>query len=334
MTEGSGAAGRRSGGPAVLRLRVVSDTVLVPRARLGDASLGAGVLRRTDSGLVPLGGAGVRRRGKEYVLPPSSDPVTPSRHLPAAVFGGFLYDHYGHFLLESLGRLWFEGAGRGHPIVWIAATGGTWRPWMDELADMVGIGPDRVVLDTEDGALAVDSLLVGDQGFEVNRYMHPWFVDRLAVVPAVRPTPGEGTHVWLSRSALGEIGGVDEEGAIEQRLAGAGWTIVHPEQMSVAEQVRVLASAAHVAGIEGSAFHTLLLLRGFAGTVDVLTRHESPNFEVINRAQRLDLQRHALIGGEARVWNRPNGSRDVGWTGVDVDATVALVLSTCARHAG
>ena len=120
----------------------------------------------------------------------------------------------------------------------------------------------------------------------------------------------------------------------EERLAAAGWTVVHPERMSVAEQVQVLASAVHVAGIEGSAFHTLLLLRGFSGTVDVLTRHDSPNFEVINRVQRLDLERHALVGGEARVWNRPNGSRDVGWTGVDVEATVDLVLSTCARHAG
>ena len=318
----------------MLRLRVVNDAVLVPRARLGDTTLGAGVLRHTDSGLVPLGGAGVRRRGKEYVLPPPTDPVTPTRRLGAAVFGGFLYDHYGHFLLESLGRLWFEGAGRDHPIVWIAATGGTWRPWMDELADMVGIGADRVVLDAADGALAVDSLLVGDQGFEVNRYMHPWFLDRLAVVPAGRRSDGAGTPVWLSRSALGESGGVDEEAAIEERLAAAGWTVVHPERMSVAEQVQVLASAVHVAGIEGSAFHTLLLLRGFSGTVDVLTRHDSPNFEVINRVQRLDLERHALVGGEARVWNRPNGSRDVGWTGVDVEATVALVSSTCARHAG
>ena len=331
-TDGDDAAATRHG-PGVLRLRVVDDAVLVPRARLGDTSLGAGVLRRTDRGLVALGGAGVRRRGREYVLPPPTDPVVPSRRLEAAVFGGFLYDHYGHFLLESLGRLWFEGAGSDHPIVWIAATGGTWRPWMTELADLVGIGPDRVVLNAEDGALEVGSLLVGDQGFEVHRYLHPWFLERLAVVESPRPAPTDGAHVWLSRSGLGEIGGVDEEAQIEHELVARGWTVVHPEQMSVAEQVEVLSGAVHVAGIEGSAFHTLLLLRGFAGTVDVLTRHDSPNFEVINRTQRLDLERHSLVGGEARVWNRPNGSRDVGWTGVDVAATVALLSSTCARHA-
>lgn len=316
-------------GPAFLRLRVVNDALLVPRLRLDDTALGAGVLRRGAHGLVPLGGAGVRRRGREYVLPPPVD-SRPTAHLAAAVFGGFLFDHYGHFLLESLGRLWFADADRDTPVVWIAGTGGTWRPWMTELADLVGVGADRRVLNADDGALEVGSLLVADQGFEVNRYLHPWLLDRLAVVPAGDPTPGH--HVWLSRSALGDIAGVDEEVEIERRLADEGWSIVHPEQLTVAEQVTLLRSAAHVSGIEGSAFHTLVLLRGFRGTIDVLDRHGSPNFDVINRVQGLDLQRHALVGGEARVWKRPNGSRDVGWTGVDVDATVRLVLSTCSRH--
>ncbi|MFZ9482339.1 MAG: glycosyltransferase family 61 protein [Ilumatobacteraceae bacterium] len=318
-------------GPAVLRMRVVEDAVLVPRATFGDVSLGAGVLRPGKAGLRPLQGAGVRRRGREYVLPPPTD-VRPAARVESAVFGGFVYDHFGHFLLESLGRLWFDGVDPDVPVVWIAATGREWRPWMTELADLVGVGPHRRILDAEDDALEVGSLLVGDQGFEVHRYMHPWFRDRLAVAAVAERDPGTGTHVWLSRSGLGEIGGVDEESAIESRLEEEGWTVVHPERMTVAEQIAVLSMADHVAGIEGSAFHVLLLLSGFRGTIDILTRHDSPNFEVINRVQKLDLRRHALVGGEPRVWNRPNGSRDVGWTGVDVDATVRLVSSTCARH--
>lgn len=308
---------------------MLEDAVLVPRTRLGDTSLGAGVLKRGRHGLVPVAGTGVRRRGREYVLEPPTK-VTPQARIDAAVFGGFLFDHYGHFLLESLGRLWFADASRDTPIVWIAGTGGTWQPWMVGLADLIGIGSDRRLLNAEDGPLEVGSLLIADQGFEVNRYLHPWLLDRLAVVPA--DDSGGGGHIWLSRTGLGEFAGVDEEADIERRLAAEGWSIVHPEELTIDEQGRLLASAVHVAGIEGSAFHTLLLLRGFRGTVDVLTRHDSPNFDVINRAQRLDLRRHALVGGTARVWNRPNGSRDVGWSGVDVDATVRLVLSTCARH--
>lgn len=338
----AGPAGRR---PAFLRLRVIDDAVVVPRARFGDVSLGAGVLKPTAHGQRPVRDTGVRRRDKEYVLPPPVD-SRPRHHIDQAIFGGYLFDHYGHFLLESLGRLWFDEPRHDIPIVWIAATADRWRPWMTELADLVGIGPHRRLLNAGDGPLGVGRLVVADQGFEVDRYMHPWLVDRLAIVPASPDVTGNTTghshghgdghggtgHVWLSRTGLDETAGVAEERDIERRLADSGWAVVHPERLTVAEQVRVLRSARHVAGIEGSAFHTLLLLRGFTGTVDLLSRHGSRNFEVINAAQRLDLQRHDLVGGMSRAWQRPNGSRDVSWSGVDVDATVRMVLSTCARH--
>jgi hypothetical protein len=315
--------------PRFLGLRIVSDAVVVPRRVFGDKSAGAGVLRAEAGGLVPVADTGVRRRGREYVVAPRADDVGSLRRVEAAVYGGFLFEHYGHFLLESLGRLWFDGVDGRVPTVWIAATGNHFTPWMHELAERVGVRGEMILLDGTEGALEVGRLLVPDQGFEVQRYLHPWFAARLARTPA-RPEPG--LRVWLSRSALGERAGVADEPQIESRLAAEGWQIARLEQMTIADQVSLLSRASHIAGVEGSALHTLLLVSGFEGTVDVLSRHESSNFEVIARATGWDQVRHPMPGGRPEVWHRPSGARDVRWTGIDVGAAVDRIVESSGRR--
>ena len=314
-------------GPRFLRLRVVPNAVLVPRRDHRDRSQGAGVLRRTDDGLVVVEDCGTRRRGREYVEPPPVSGVRPTGRLDTAVFAGYVWDHFGHFLLESLGRTWMPSLDPSVPVVWLAATGDRLEPWMDAMADHVGIGPDRRVLVGPEAALEVGRLLVADQGFEVRRHLHPWFAARLATTEH-RP---DGSKVWLSRSRLAD-GGLAEEADLEAVLADDGWTIVHPESLDLTEQIDVLARAAHVAGVEGSALHTLLFVRGYRGTVDIVSRHEDQNFEVIATTTGWDQVRHAPVGGTSQTFQRPNGSRDVRWTGVDAVATAHLVRRSAARR--
>ena len=121
-----------------------------------------------------------------------------------------------------------------------------------------------------------------------------------------------------------------QETEIETRLEQAGWTVVHAETLPLREQVELLASASHIAGIEGSAFHTLLFVRGYRGTVDVVTRHGNSNFELLADVAGWDQIRHPMPGGRAIEWNRPSGARDVRWIDVDVNAVVDNVLrSSC-----
>lgn len=318
--------------PRFLRLRTVRDAVMVPRPDHTDKTVGAGVVRRSDGGLVVVADTGVRRRGRQYVKPPPTTGVEPTRRIDAAVYGGFVYEHYGHFMLESIGRLWFAGVDRGAPIAWIPATGDRFTPWMSDMLDLLGFAGERIIVDGATGPLEVGELLVGDQGFEVQRYLHPWLLSRLAVRDAA-PDPN-GSRLWLSRSGLGDLGGVDEERAIEDRLRQEGWTIVHLERHSLVEQVDLLARATSIAGIEGSAFHTLLFVSGYRGTIDLLTRHHSTNFEVIAAATGWDQVRHPLPGGTPTEWWRPNGSRDVRWSGVDVDAAVRTITRSAHRRSG
>ena len=88
--------------PTFLQLRVIKNAILVPRADFTNKALGAGVLHKRSGTMKVVTRSGIRRRGKDYVLPPPLD-AQPKRYVERAVYGGFLFRDFGHFLLESLG---------------------------------------------------------------------------------------------------------------------------------------------------------------------------------------------------------------------------------------
>jgi capsular polysaccharide biosynthesis protein len=317
-----------SGTPEFLALSTVRDALVVARPVLDDWSGGAGVLRRSGATWRYVRGSGIARYGRRQIVAPRTDGHEPLHEVEAAVFGGYLFDHYGHFLMESLARLWAPSPEPPVPVVWIAGWTESFSPWMSDVLDVVGVADDRIVVTSAGGPLRVGELLVAEPGFEFGSYMHPWFARRLArrcVVPA------PAGHVWLSRSVRAPISGLDEEAELEARLADCGWLVVHPEDLSVAGQLDVLAHAVHVAGLEGSAFHTLALLDGFAGAVDVFTRQEHVNFELVAEASGFDQVRHRLPGAVPRERQKVRGV-DVQWGGVDIAAALDILHARCDRH--
>lgn len=71
--------------------------------------------------------------------------------------------------------------------------------------------------------------------------------------------PDRGEKIYLSRSRLPpDARHILDEETLEQELTGAGWRIVYPEQLPLAEQMRQLAAARIIAGGVGSALHLLM----------------------------------------------------------------------------
>ena len=74
-----------------------------------------------------------------------------------------------------------------------------------------------------------------------------------------RTNPVPGRKLWLSRSRLDPLQNKSMP-AVENHLADLGWTIVHPQELPVREQMAQLASAERIAGEQGSALHGVVLL--------------------------------------------------------------------------
>jgi capsular polysaccharide biosynthesis protein len=225
----------------------------------------------------PVGEA-VLLRGQEVVGAAAGAPVRrlAGRH----VYGGTLFEHFGHFILESLARAWWLRASPGIPVLWH----GQGRPQHPNFAaafDLLGLGwPHQGPLRD---AVTVEELVVPAPGARMGLWVAPRQAQALGAHAGGPLRPGR--RVWLSRSRLPpDRGWVAGEAALQERLARAGWDVVHPEVLPLRAQLDALAGAEEVAGFMGSAFHVLLLLDRVPGRVRLVDRGLPPRDRATYRA--------------------------------------------------
>ncbi|SDC66256.1 glycosyltransferase 61 family protein [Nocardioides lianchengensis] len=256
-----------------------------------------------------------RRSGEQgFPVPPGLFPDIADGEASEAIYAGPLYYHFGHFLLESLARAWYARGRPDLPLVWAGAH--SWedpklRPWQHEILELLGLeNPTRVL----NGPTRYERLHVPDIGYRYDDRFHPEHAAFMAGYDGPPQDPGQ--RLWLSRSKLASDARDLFAGPTEQRLAAAGWTIVHPESLGVRDQLDHLARASVVAGEEGSAFHTLMLLKDVTGKrFHILRRHgeEHRNMHTVGDARGVDQTFHTLehervLRAEGRVVSKLNPS--------------------------
>jgi hypothetical protein len=266
---------------AVVALR---DAVAVPPT-VSALVQAAGVLA-ADGTPCPLA---VTWRGGRAMMTPPARPDGPVARLPGRhLYAGQLWAHFGHFLCESLPRLWaLDHAGPVDGIVVLPKRPGTpaaLLPWQREMLALFGIDAPIHILNRP---TEVEELLIPGQGFGIG----PMFAgtpefrafvrDRFArAIASAGPD-----RLYLSRSALGGAeGGILAERQIEARMEAAGYTVFHPQKHPIAAQVAAYRAARAVVGPDGSAFHMLafadpaprdvaVILRRSLGVPDGIATH-------------------------------------------------------------
>ena len=175
----------------------------------------------------------------------------------AYLFGGYLFRHYGHFLIETLSRLYALKQCAVVPIIF-SSTHRDIMPWQREVFKLLGLHNPILMLTRP---AVVDQLMLAAPGFALPDIVTPEQIEALGALPA---PPRSDKKIWLSRSShLG--GGLLDERTLEPYLQALGWEIVHPQFLPIRKQVELIASSARVAGVDGSAFHTALLAREILG---------------------------------------------------------------------
>jgi capsular polysaccharide biosynthesis protein len=222
--------------------------------------------------------AAVLLRGREVVGALAAAPVRrlAGRH----AYGGTLFEHFGHFLLESLARAWWLRAEPALPVLW-HAQGRPLGPSFTAAFDLVGLPQPTPGILRE--AVVVEELVVPAPGARMGLWLAPRQAAALGVHPggALR----RGRRVWLSRSRLPpDRGSIEGEAALETLLEAAGWAIVAPETLNLRAQLDALAGAEEIAGFTGSAFHLLMLLDQVPGRVRLLDRGLPPRDRATYRA--------------------------------------------------
>lgn len=199
------------------------------------------------------------------------------------IYGGIIADHFGHFLLETLSRVW---AIRRHPdrrAVWHTITPAI-RAWQADIATLLGFSfEDGIILRRPTTFI---DMLVPTPGFVIGVDATRQQMDALGAFPG--RTPVRGRRIWLSRSSLPpQKGGVLGEDKLENQLRDRGWFIFQPERHEIREQLDTLSNAELIAGIEGSALHSLVLIRDLQAEVRILQRGRvlNPNYDIIAKTK-------------------------------------------------
>lgn len=207
---------------------------------------------RPHPGAIPMHYRSLRRPTNEEIVRVHDEEV---------VWGGELLAHYGHFLCESVARLWPllpEGELRGRPVVFTTNQPESLeRPFVKDWLEAFGMR--RVELPAQ-GAVRFTKMVVPESAWKMEAWIAPEIRDIHLYTRGrmdVPPPPGHDI-LWLGRSELGRFR-VPYDEALLEWLVGSHVTIVNPEAMTLAEQISTFEGSRAVCGVVGSAFHTMLM---------------------------------------------------------------------------
>lgn len=215
-----------------------------------------------------------------------------------AIYGGYLIRHFGHFIHESLSRLWWlaqveatEGAARDAcrrlqeleaDVVFFMPTwldnGKDLLPYMREILCLLGLPASRIRI--LQNPLRFRQLLIpacvwgfsSDQqtldrslGCDGRALLRQLFTSAAGPVPGVE-SEALG-RLYVTRSSLPPgLGRLIGDVVLDDCLETAGFSVFQPERCSIAEQIHRYGSARELIFMDGSALYVLWFTRLRPGT--------------------------------------------------------------------
>jgi capsular polysaccharide biosynthesis protein len=197
------------------------------------------------------------------------EPEPAEDRLEGAYFqlDSYVRGHFGHALTDQLGHLWGWPSALGrHPdlrALVFAKEGERLAEWELALLEAGGVPRDRVVVVHR--PTRVETLVSTSPMFGMPAYVHPSIVTTYAAVgtalaDAAGPGPVGPLRLFCTRRPGKRS--CHNAAEVETLFAGHGFTVVHPEDHPLAEQVRMVREAEVVAGFAGSGMFQIALAGG------------------------------------------------------------------------
>lgn len=190
-----------------------------------------------------------------------------------AYYGGVKINHFGHFILESLSRLYKLKNSGFKTVVWFNLYGDIkFQKWQLEVFKLLGLEDFEHIVLTKDESVLIQNIMLIEPGYVISNSFLSEHADFLSVVES---QPIKNKKIWLSRNNI--EGAWVNECEIENILVHNGWEIYHPELFSLEEQIKKLSTAEIIAGTEGSAFHLLVFIKEIKSKVIIFSRRSQDN---------------------------------------------------------
>lgn len=264
----------------------------------------------------------------EYKIAPKKidPPENPRKLSGKLLYGGHLHRHYGHFITECIGRLWYAGKDRDRSILYSETPKKNFRrDAIDRFMSLLNFDKNRFLhvqqpVMIDEIVIPYPSFIFGKEAFSVHRLL-PESVARAVLDKMPEPT---GRPLYLSRSKLDRTNAfrsIERELELEEILREKNFSIVYPETLSLEEQITLLNKHEIIVGVWGSALHNVLFdISGkkklvCLGDID----HINPNFFLVDGIKKIDsVYISALEVGQDPALAQLNQTRKI-----DLDRAVA-----------
>ena len=245
--------------------------------------------------------------------------------LPGRTFlGGSLTHVFGHVLLETLARFWRDldyttyDQVLLYPVIELRGT-----PTVPDLTkrvlELVGVRPDRIkVVDRR--PIILDQVDVTPSPIRMSKAADPRLTevfDRIASTVAASSTSPHRSRIYLSRRRLEDRRRATNEFEIEVLMSERGFVVIHPQELPLDEQIRLIRAADVIAGCDGSALHAAAFARPGTRLLALDTRR-TPNQVMIGWTRGLDAVHVNALDGEL-VSRRDEWTADLDRVQVGLD---------------
>lgn len=217
------------------------------------------------------------------------EPVNSAPKMPAPdeitelagthMFAGISYGHFGHFITESMTRIWAldELREKIDGLVFTPKNQmkDNLRPF-DVYADLVQhLGLGGIPISCPTGPIRVENLYLPKQGFGLGDLTEGSrkFREYIRRNAGVNVTPNGADKVYISRSRLGkDRGGLLGEWKLERHLEAEGYRIFHPQIESKYDQLAQYRAAKKVIAVDCSPLHLIGYVGNSEQSVGIVTR--------------------------------------------------------------
>ncbi|MFK7834949.1 MAG: FkbM family methyltransferase [Sulfitobacter sp.] len=266
-------------------------------------------------------GGALWRNGRSLTVKPPKPEGELNTRKGTWLWGGVSWMHFGHFLTESMARLWalehLEQEIDG--VLFIpkrSRNGGEIIPFQHDMIRAMGCEVPMVCVDAPE---QVECLIVPGQGFGLGAMITGTQEFRGAVAKRFgQQIKADGPEkLYISRGKLpAGRGTLIGETELETHLAEAGYTIYHPEKHDVNHQIATYKAARKVIAAEGSALHMLAMVTDAKTDVAIVVRRPS------GATRNLELHLEAFSGKApctitelTRSWKPLGPAKPRNWMG-------------------
>lgn len=194
----------------------------------------------------------------EAIKPPSN----PARIREPVLFLGEVHDHYGHFITDTMSRMWaLEQLPSGLKVLFTPDPGVRLdTPLVRQLMGAVGVTDSRLLRPQE--PTVFEKLYCPVPALQLSRIYQSFDAVHRKAAAVLLQNSGENRPsgpIYLTRRRLQQglrrpVGEDKLEGLLERQ----GFRVVSPEQMDLAQQMAIFNSPYPVIGPFGSAMHSVL----------------------------------------------------------------------------